>query len=124
MDQAQREHLAQQIRQAFAKTPYPKGMFSNPQWPKIFPKKHWDEISIQALRYYDEIAYITLEEKRYVLPALMIAITLEHEDTEFLSETIITGVLAPFKNDEDVFIANYLKTMTHAECVATSHQPS
>jgi hypothetical protein len=122
MDQAQREGLAQQIRQAFAKTPYPKGGFISDKWTWLFPRRSWEYVSFDTLvdHWADFYEYpLNFPELRYLLAPMMIGIVLQPEEADMLCGSVIR-MLSEYKNPGDRFLNNFPKLLTHEESVAIS----
>jgi hypothetical protein len=97
MNSQKRHELVEEIRQAFAYTPYPSGQVLDE-----FAGKHWSELPIELIQTYrDDLGTFSSEEFRFYLPAYLIAIILHPDKADILCDNIIYKLSPPAPDAEE-----------------------
>jgi hypothetical protein len=96
------ESMAQQIKQAFADTPYPgddqivKPESDNQELMRAFRGRDWRALPVATLGYYYvDLPHLTPEAFRYYLPAFMIAVLLHYQNVGTLPVSLMHSLTPP-----------------------------
>ena len=117
------DKVIQEIKTAFADTPYPSdsniGTF---ELDISFRGLHWKNVSWELLFYHrDAITSFTPEGFRLYLPAILLGILLHHKEVDTLTETLIAN-LVPLKEDDPAYSYWGVKLNRIVELMSTNEK--
>jgi hypothetical protein len=111
------EDVIQEIKLAFANTPYPgNNRIGTFELNFSFKGLHWKDVPWELLFFHRfEISSFTPEGFRFFLPAILLAVLIHHKEVDTLTETLIYRIVPP--QDEINFDANlnFVELLTTAE---------